>query len=123
VRELPKVLIVDDAAFMRMSIRNMLEKNGFEIVDEASNGMIGVMKYMEHQPDVVTMDITMPEMGGLEALQAIREYDPKAKVVMVSAMGQETMVKQAIAFGAKSFILKPFKEDQVVEILFKVANI
>ncbi|MDF2523208.1 MAG: response regulator [Clostridiales bacterium] len=120
---MPKVLIVDDAAFMRMAIRTMLEKNNFEIVGEAENGAVGVKKYLEHMPDIVTMDITMPEMGGIEALKAIREHDPKAKVVMVSAMGQESMVKEAVMSGARSFIVKPFKEEHVLQTLNKILSI
>ncbi|EHQ89991.1 response regulator [Desulfosporosinus youngiae] len=115
-----KVLIVDDAAFMRMSIKMILEKSGFEVLGEAENGIEGVRKYKELKPDVVTMDITMPEMTGIEALKAIREFDPKAKVVMVSAMGQERLVKQAIINGAKSFVVKPFTEDHVLQTLNKV---
>ncbi|OEH85026.1 histidine kinase [Desulfuribacillus stibiiarsenatis] len=110
-----RVLVVDDAAFMRMSIRTMLERNGYEVVGEAENGAVGVKKYQELQPDIVTMDITMPEMTGLEALIEIRKIDPQAKVVMVSAMGQQTMVKDAIINGAKSFIVKPFQEEHVVQ--------
>lgn len=116
-----RVLIVDDAAFMRLTIKKMLEKNGFEIVGEAENGEIGVKKYMETHPDVVTMDITMPDMTGLEALKAIRQFDPNAKVVMVSAMGQEGIVRDAIISGAKSFIVKPYKEEQIVSTLTKIA--
>ncbi|WP_368292897.1 response regulator [Dehalobacter sp. TBBPA1] len=115
-----KVLIVDDAAFMRLAIRNMLQNNGFEVVGEAANGLEGLESYKQLQPDVVTMDITMPEMSGLEALPEIMKFDPKAKVVMVSAMGQESMVRQAVALGAKSFIIKPFKEDVVVKTLNQV---
>lgn len=115
-----KVLIVDDAAFMRASIRAMLEKNGFEVVGDAENGLAGIEKYKELNPDVVTMDITMPEMGGIEALRVIKQYDPTAKVVMLSAMGQESMVMDAVVSGAKSFIVKPFKEDIIVQTLNKV---
>ncbi len=115
-----KVLIVDDAAFMRMVIKKLLENNGFEVIGEAENGEIGVEKYKELRPDLVTMDITMPQMTGIEALKAIREFDDKAKVVMVSAMGQEVMVKEAILYGAKSFIVKPYKEEQVIETLVKI---
>jgi two-component system chemotaxis response regulator CheY len=118
--ELRKVLIVDDAAFMRMVIKKLLENNGFEVIGEAENGEIGVEKYKELRPDLVTMDITMPQMTGIEALKAIREFDDKAKVVMVSAMGQEVMVKEAILYGAKSFIVKPYKEEQVIETLVKI---
>lgn len=118
-----RVLIVDDAAFMRMMLKDILQRNGFEVAGEAGNGKLGVLEYKQCKPDLVTLDITMPEMGGLEALKAIREYDPKAKVVMVSAMGQESMVMQAVTSGAKSFILKPFKEEQVIDTLNKVAGI
>ncbi|MEA5040806.1 MAG: response regulator [Clostridiaceae bacterium] len=111
------VLVVDDAAFMRMSIKKVLEKNGFEVVGEAENGQVGVEKYLELRPDLVTMDITMPEMTGIEALKAIRERDPAAKVVMVSAMGQEALVREAILSGAQSFIVKPYKEDFIVGTL------
>lgn len=116
-----KVLIVDDATFMRFAIRTLLEKNGFEVVGEAENGAVGVKKYMELRPDIVTMDITMPEMTGLEAVKAIRQFDPNAKIVMMSAMGQEGMVKEAIMSGAKSFIVKPFKDEHVLNTLNKIA--
>jgi len=117
-----KVLIVDDAAFMRMALKSMLVKNGFEVVAEAENGAVGVQKYMECHPDIVTMDITMPTMDGISALREIKAYDPNAKVVMVSALGQEPYIKAAIMLGAKYFIVKPFKEDNVVEILNKVLS-
>lgn len=112
-----KILIVDDAAFMRLSIRTMLEKNGFEIVGEAENGLEGIQKYKELNPDIVTMDITMPEMTGVDALKVIKAYDPDAKVVMLSAMGQESMVREAVLSGAKSFIVKPFKEEHIIKVL------
>ena len=115
-----RVLIVDDAAFMRMSIRNMLESNGFEIVGEAENGVMAIEKYKELQPEVVTMDITMPEMDGLEALREIKKIDPGASVVMVSALGQEARMKEAIIYGAKGFIVKPFKEEIIVSALAKL---
>ncbi|KUO69895.1 MAG: histidine kinase [Clostridia bacterium BRH_c25] len=118
-----KVLIVDDAAFMRASIRMMLEKNGFEVVGEAENGLVGIQKYKELSPDIVTMDITMPDMDGIESLKAIKEYDAKAKIIMVSAMGQEPMVMDAVVSGAKSFIVKPFKEELVVQTLNKVLEL
>ncbi len=117
---MPKVLIVDDAAFMRVSIRNILIKNGFEVAGEAENGTVAVQKYMEVRPDVVTMDITMPEMNGLDALRAIRKEDPNAKVVMVSALGQEAMVRDAVMSGAKGFVVKPYKEEVIVETLRKL---
>ncbi len=117
-----KVLIVDDMLFMRMALKSILEKNGFLIVDSAENGVEAVKKYMECAPDIVTMDITMPEMSGLDALKKIKQYNPKAKVVMVSAMGQERFVKEAIMSGADNFIVKPFKEAQVIETLNKIAQ-
>ncbi|MCL2046301.1 MAG: response regulator [Oscillospiraceae bacterium] len=116
-----KVLIVDDAAFMRISIKNMLTKNGYEVIGEAENGLIGVELYKELQPDIVTMDITMPEMSGLDALKEIQKHDPQAKVVMVSAMGQEAMVREAIVSGAKGFIVKPFKEEGIIAAIKKLA--
>ncbi len=115
-----KVLIVDDAAFMRISIKNTLTKNGFEVIGEAENGAIAVEKYKELRPDVVTMDITMPEMSGLDALKAIMALDADAKIIMVSAMGQEAMVRDAVLSGAKGFIVKPFKEDGLLSALSKI---
>ena len=114
---LKKVLIVDDAAFMRLTIKTMLERNGFQVAGEADNGREGVKKYKELKPDIVTMDITMPDMAGTEALKNIIEFDPNAKIIMLSAMGQETMIREAIYYGAISFIVKPFKEDHIVKIL------
>jgi len=118
---MPRVMIVDDAAFMRVSIRNILLKNGFEVAGEAENGAVAVQKYAELKPDLVTMDITMPEMNGLEALKAIRASDPSAKIVMVSALGQEAMVREAVMSGAKGFIVKPYKEDTIVDTLNKLS--
>jgi two-component system chemotaxis response regulator CheY len=120
VEIMARVLIVDDAAFMRMMIKDILEKNGFEIVGEASNGIKAVEMYKREKPDVVTMDITMPDMDGIEAVKAIRGFDPAAKVVMCSAMGQQSMVMDAIRAGAKDFIVKPFQADRVLEALRKV---
>lgn len=118
---MPRVMIVDDAAFMRVSIRNILLKNGFEVAGEAENGAVAVQKYAELKPDLVTMDITMPEMNGLEALKAIRASDPSAKIVMVSALGQEAMVRDAVMAGAKGFVVKPYKEDTIVDTLNKLS--
>ena len=112
-----KVLIVDDAAFMRMSIKRILEKNGFQIIGEAENGQVGVKKYAELNPDIVTLDITMPEMDGITALKEIRKIDCNAKVVIVSAMGQEGYVREAVMCGAKSFIVKPFTEEHFIKAL------
>ncbi len=118
-----RILIVDDAAFMRMAIKTILDKNGFDVVGEAENGRIAVSKFKELKPDAVTMDITMPEMTGVEALKAIKGIDPEANVVMITAMGQEGMVREAIALGAKSFIVKPFKEEHVIQTLNKILSI
>jgi len=115
-----KALIVDDAAFMRITIKNALLKNGYEVVGEAENGVVAVEKYKELRPDVVTMDITMPEMSGLDALKAIVALDSKAQIIMISAMGQESMVRDAILSGAKGFIVKPFKEDSLLSALRKI---
>lgn len=114
-----RVLIVDDAAFMRMMIKDILEKNGFEVVGEASNGLKAVELYEKEKPDVVTMDITMPDMDGIEAVKAIKASDPAAKVIMCSAMGQQSMVMDAIRAGAKDFIVKPFQADRVLEAIKK----
>jgi len=119
---LVKVLIVDDAAFMRMAIRKVLEKHGFDVIAEAENGQISVEKYIEYHPDIVTMDITMPEMSGIDALKAIKKHDADAKIVMVSAMGQEALVREAIICGAKSFIVKPYKEDHIIQTLQGIAE-
>ncbi len=117
-----KVLIVDDAAFMRMMLRDILAKNGFEVVGEADNGKVAVQMYNELKPDVVTMDITMPEMDGIAAVKEIKAADPNAKVVMVSAMGQQAMVIEAIRSGAADFIVKPFQPDRVLEALGKALS-
>lgn len=109
-----KVMIVDDAAFMRISIKNILTKNGYEVCCEAENGAVAVTKYKEMMPDIVTMDITMPELDGLASIKQILAFNPKANVIMVSAMGQESMVREAIISGAKGFIVKPFKEDVIL---------
>jgi two-component system chemotaxis response regulator CheY len=114
-----KVLIVDDAAFMRMMIKEILTKNGYTVVGEASDGAQAVEKYKELDPDLVTMDITMPEMDGITALKEIKKIDPNARVIMCSAMGQQAMVIDAIQAGAKDFIVKPFQADRVIEAIKK----
>ncbi|MFZ5353095.1 MAG: response regulator [Bacillota bacterium] len=115
-----KVLIVDDAAFMRGSLKMILEQNGFQVVGEASNGLEAIKLYKELMPDIVTMDITMPELDGIEAVKMIKQLDCNAKIVMISAMGQESKVKDAVISGAKGFIVKPFKSEFVVETLSKI---
>ena len=117
-----KVLIVDDAAFMRMMIKDILTKNGFEVSGEAVNGQEAVEKYKELQPDLVTMDITMPEKDGIQALKEIKDVDANAKVVMCSAMGQQSMVIEAIQAGAKDFVVKPFQPDRVMEAINKALS-
>lgn len=114
-----KILLVDDAAFMRMMVKDTLTKNGYGDAEiyEASDGLQAVEKYNEVKPDLVIMDITMPNMDGLEALKAIRGNDANATVVMCSAMGQEAMVIDAIKSGAKDFIVKPFKPDRILKIV------
>jgi len=117
-----KVLIVDDAAFMRMMIKDILSKNGFDVVGEAENGKIAVEKFRELRPDLVTMDITMPEMDGIQAVKKIKEIDANSKIVMCSAMGQQAMVIDAIQAGAKDFIVKPFQPDRVLEAVRKALS-
>lgn len=114
-----RILVVDDAAFMRMMLKDILSKNGYEIVGEGENGAIGLEKYLELRPDLVTMDITMPEMDGITAIKEIRRIDPSARVIMCSAMGQQAMVIDAIQAGAKDFIVKPFQPDRVLEAVAK----
>lgn len=118
-----RVLIVDDAAFMRLAIRRLLEANDFVVVGEAENGEVAIKKYFECKPDLVTMDITMPDMTGIEALKVIKEKDSQAKIVMISAMGQEALVREAIICGAKTFIVKPFKDEHVIQTLTQVSSI
>ena len=113
------IMIVDDAAFMRMMLKDILTKNGFNVVGEAENGAVAVKKYMELQPDLTIMDITMPEMDGLQAIKEIRKRDPKARIIMCSAMGQQSMVIEAIQSGAKDFVVKPFQADRVCEAVAK----
>ncbi|MBQ8085530.1 MAG: response regulator [Lachnospiraceae bacterium] len=116
------ILICDDAAFMRMMIKDILVKNGYNIAGEAENGLKAVEKYSETQPDLVLMDITMPEMDGIQALKKIKENDPNASVVMCSAMGQQAMVIESIQSGARDFIVKPFQPDRVLEAVKKAVE-
>ncbi len=116
------ILICDDAAFMRMMIKDILTKNGYNVAGEAENGAKAVEKYNELKPDLVLMDITMPEMDGIQALKNIKASDAGAQVIMCSAMGQQAMVIEAIQAGAKDFIVKPFQADRVLEAVKKVVG-
>lgn len=122
VAAMAKILIVDDAKFMRMTLSDILIRNNHEIVGEGENGREAITLYHELQPDLVTMDITMPEMSGLEAMKEIRQNYPQAKVIMCSAMGQQRMVVEAIEAGAKDFIVKPFDEGRVIEAVNRVLS-
>ncbi|TCK90507.1 two-component system chemotaxis response regulator CheY [Natranaerovirga hydrolytica] len=115
-----QILVVDDAAFMRMVLKKTLESNGYEVIGEAENGKQAIEMYKKLNPDLVTMDITMPELDGLEAMREIIKVDPNAKVVMCSAMGQSAMVLDAIKAGARDFIVKPFQEDLIMDKISKV---
>ncbi|HBT20142.1 MAG TPA: two-component system response regulator [Peptococcaceae bacterium] len=117
-----RVLVVDGAAFMRMMLKDILTKNGYEVVGEAANGNEAVEKYRELKPDVVTMDITMPEKDGITAVREIMALDSNARIIMCSAMGQQAMVMEAIQAGAKDFIVKPFQQERVIQALQKVAS-
>lgn len=114
------ILIVDDTMFMRASIKKILEGNGHTVIGEAANGKEAYLRYKELQPDVVTMDITMPEVDGIQGLKMIKQEFPAAKVVMVSAMGQQDLVVEAIESGAADFVVKPFSAERVVAALQKV---
>ena len=115
-----KILLVDDAAFMRMMIKDILVKNGFTVCGEGQDGLEAIDKYKSLQPDLVIMDITMPNMDGLAALKAIKKDHPNAKIVMCSAMGQESYVVDAIKSGAADFIVKPFQADRIISTVQKV---
>ncbi len=117
-----RIMICDDAAVMRMMLKNILTQNGYEVVAEAENGAVALTKYKETKPDLVLMDITMPDVTGITALKNIREYDPKAAVIMCSAMGQQSMVVNSIEAGAKDFIVKPFQAERVLEAIKRVLN-
>ncbi len=117
-----RVLITDDTAFMRMNLRKVVEKSGFEVVGEAADGEEAVEQYKRLRPDLVTMDITMPKMDGITAIKEIVKFDPDARIIVCSAMGQKPMVIEAINAGAKDFLVKPFDPDRVIEALKKAAG-
>ncbi len=114
-----RILVVDDAAFMRMMLRDILAKNGFEVVGESENGFLAIERFQELKPDLVTMDITMPELDGISALRRIKQIDPQAVVIMCSAMGQQALVIDAIQAGARDFIVKPFQPERVLDAVRK----
>ena len=116
------ILVCDDAAFMRMMIKDILTKNGYNVAGESENCLKAIEKLNETKPDLVLMDITMPEMDGIQALKKIKELDPAANVIMCSAMGQQAMVIEAIQSGAKDFIVKPFQAERVLEAVKKVVG-
>lgn len=118
-----KVLLVDDAKFMRMILKGILQEADFEVVGEASNGEEAIKMYQDIRPDLVTMDIVMPGMTGVEVVRRIKEIDPVAKVLMVSAMGQQTLVAESIEAGACDFIVKPFVPDEVLEKVQKILDL
>ena len=115
-----RILIVDDASFMRMMVKDILIKNGYEIAGEAENGHKAIEAYKETQPDLVVMDITMPECDGITAVKEIKKFDSSAKIIMCSAMGQQAMVIESIQSGARDFIVKPFQAERVIEAIRKV---
>lgn len=114
-----KILIVDDALFMRMMIKNILTKNGYEVVAEAENGLKAIEKYQQTNPDLVIMDITMPELNGIEAVRRIKKINKDATIIMCSAMGQRSMVFESLQAGARDFILKPFQAERVLDAVKK----
>lgn len=114
-----KILVVDDAEFMRRSLKLIFEGESFEVI-EAEDGYEAVKLYAEKRPDIVTMDINMPGKTGTEAIKEIKEIDPKAKIVVITAMGTEEMIRESIQNGASNFIIKPFEEDQIKEVVRKL---
>jgi two-component system, chemotaxis family, chemotaxis protein CheY len=117
-----RVLVADDASFMRQMIQEIIEPEGYEVIGEAADGMEAVEQYQSLKPDLVTMDIVMPKRSGIDAVRGILQSDPDARIVMCSALGQETLVMEAIQAGAKDFIVKPFKPDSVIATLAKVLD-
>jgi len=116
------ILLVDDAAFMRMMLKDILTKNGYDVVGEAENGAKAIEKYKELKPDLTILDITMPELDGIKAAKQIKTDDPNALIIMCSAMGQQAMVIESIQAGARDFIVKPFQPDRVLEAVKKVVG-
>ena len=119
----PRILVVDDLAFIKLIIRDTLEKKGFDVAGEASNGIEAIEMYIKLKPDIVLMDITMPRMDGIQALSKIMSLDSNAKVIMCSALGQQRLIIQSIKLGAKDFIVKPFKSERIIGAIKKTLNI
>ncbi|WP_442603599.1 response regulator [Paenibacillus sp. KN14-4R] len=117
-----KIMVVDDTAFMRIMLKNFLTESGFEFITEASNGVEAIRLFKQYRPDIVIMDITMPDMNGIDALKEIKIMDPQAKVIMCSAMGQQELIVESIMAGASDFIVKPFQKERIVEAVLKVAQ-
>jgi len=117
---LAKVLICDDSSFMRMMLKKILIDNGHEVIAEAGDGMQAVQLYRQHQPDLTTMDITMPKMDGIEAVKIIHEENPLARIIMVTAIGQRTVITEALKAGASDFIVKPFDGTKVMNTIEKI---
>ena len=115
-----RVMIVDDALFMRAMLRDIFELAGWQVIAEADNGEQAIVEYRNHQPDLVTMDIVMPEMGGIDALKKILVEQPAARIVVCSALGQNNLILEALSAGAKDFIVKPFKSEQALEVAERV---
>ena len=120
---MPKIVVVDDALFMRTALSNMLEEWGLEVVGQGANGKEAIELFKKHQPDLITMDLTMPVMSGLEALKIIRAENPDAKIVMITALGQQRIIVEAIENGAKDFITKPFQPEKLKEVIFNVLKL
>lgn len=118
-----KVLIADDLKFIKLVLRDLVEKAGFRVVGEASNGEEAIELYQDKRPDVVLMDITMPKVDGLTAMKEILKIDPEAKIIMCSALGQQSLIVQALQMGARDFIVKPFREERVVASIKKILDI
>ena len=117
-----RILIVDDAIFMRASLKKLWTEKGYTVCGEAGDGKEAIAKFQELKPDVTILDITMPEMSGIEALRCIKELDPSAKTIICSAMGQQAQLAQAIQYGAKDFVVKPFQEDRLLAAVAKVLS-
>lgn len=118
-----KIMIVDDSVIIRQRLREVFRSKGFDVVAEVDNGERAIMKFREHKPDIVTMDISLPGISGIETVKKLIEIDSDVKIIMITAMGERTTVMQAIKLGAVNFIVKPFQEDKVIEVIYEVLGI